>query len=130
MRATQIPHHVLLSAFMSDTPDHVYFKDLELRFILLSKSLAKYFNRTVDEMVGLKDEDLFDAKQARAFREVELEIIRTGKGIVDRVVRHVLPNGKVSFSLNTSQLILDECGRHIGLWGTNKDITQAKITED
>src|ERR1700676_4139834 len=115
MREKQIPHHVLLSAFMSDTPDHVYFKDLDLRFVLLSKSLAKYFNRTIDEMIGLTDADLFDAGQAREFREVELEIIRTGKGIVDRLVRHVLPDGKVSFSLNTARLILDDCGRPICL---------------
>src|SRR5260370_36524258 len=99
MRATQIPQHVLLSAFMADTSDHVYFKDLDLRFVVLSQSLANYFNRTIDEIVGLTDEDLFDPEQARAFREVEREILRTGEGVVDRVVKHVFPNGRVSFSL-------------------------------
>ena len=47
MKTTEIPHHILLSAFMASTPDHVYFKDLESRFVSGSDSLARSFISTL-----------------------------------------------------------------------------------
>jgi PAS domain S-box-containing protein len=128
--AADIPHYVLVRAFMEHTPDHVYFKDLQSRFVWLSESLARSFGRTVDEVIGRTDADFFDAERAQAFRDAELQVMQTGNAIVDRIVKHVWGDLRVSFSLNVTHPLRDKFGRIVGVWGTNKDITNAKITED
>ena len=45
MKETAISHQILLSAFMASTPDHVYFKDRDSRFVWVSDSLAKSLGR-------------------------------------------------------------------------------------
>jgi len=130
MRETAIPHQILLSAFMASTPDHVYFKDRESRFVWVSESLAKSLGRRVDEVVGRTDADFFDETRARSYREAEVEILRTGAPVVDDVVRHTWPDGRVTWSLNVAMPIQNELGEILGVWGTNKDITQSKLTEE
>lgn len=125
-----ISHDILLSAFMASTPDHVYFKDLESRFVWVSESLARSFGRRVEDIVGRTDADFFDAERARAYRAAELEIVRTGQAIVDQVVRHRWPDGRVTWSLNVAMPVRDERGKIVGVWGTNKDITEQKSTEE
>jgi len=130
MKATEIPHHLLLSALMTHTPDHVYFKDLESRFIWLSDSLARSFGRRVEDIVGRTDDNFFEADRARAFRDSELDIIKTGVPVIDRVIKHVWPDGRVTWSLNVAMPLHNERGEIVGVWGTNKDVTQSKITEE
>jgi two-component system sensor histidine kinase/response regulator len=129
MLATAITHEAMFSGFMSETPDHFYFKDLDLRFVSLSQSLARSFGLTVDEIIGRTDQDLFGAERAREFCEVELELIRTGVPVIDHVVKHVWPDGHTTYSLNVAKLLRDKAGQPVGLWGTNKDVTQLKATE-
>jgi two-component system sensor histidine kinase/response regulator len=125
-----ISHQVLLSAFMASTPDHVYFKDLDSRFVWVSESLAKSLGRRIDEVVGKTDRDFFDEARARSYRDSELHIVRTGEPVIDRVVRHVWPDGQVTWSLNVALPIRNERGEIVGVWGTNKDVTQSKLTEE
>src|SRR3954464_2032315 len=74
----------LLEFFLEHTPDHVYFKDLECRFIRTSSSNARRFGlASADEAVGKSDFDFFDEESAKTFNEAEQEIIRTGKGMID-----------------------------------------------
>lgn len=130
MKDTAISHQILLSAFMASTPDHVYFKDLDSRFVWVSDSLARSLGRSVDEVVGRTDIDFFDEARAQSFRQAELDIVRTGEPIIDRVVRHVWPDGQVTWSLNVAMPIQNDRGEIVGVWGTNKDITQSKLTEE
>jgi two-component system sensor histidine kinase/response regulator len=130
MKETAISHQILLSALMSSTPDHVYFKDLHSRFVWVSDSLARSLGRNVDGVVGRTDGDFFDEKRARSYREAELEIVRTGTPIIDHVVRHIWPDGRVTWSLNVAMPIQNERGETVGVWGTNKDITQSKLTDE
>src|SRR4029077_7001370 len=125
-----ISHDILLSAFMASTPDHVYFKDLDSRFVWVSESLARSFGRRVEDIVGRTDADFFDAERARVYREAELEIVRTGRAIVDQVVRHRWPDGRVTWSLNVAMPVRDARGKIVGVWGTNKDITEQKAIEE
>src|SRR5271168_3138084 len=117
-----IPNDVWLAAYMASTPDHVYFKDRESRFVWVSDSLACSLGFTSKEIIGRTDEDFFDAERARAYRSVERDIINTGKPIVDHIVEHSWPDGHVTWSLNVAMPVADASGHIVGIWGTNKDI--------
>src|SRR5271163_1441861 len=110
MKEKAISHQILLSAFMASTPDHVYFKDLDSRFVWVSDSLARSLGRRVEDVVGRTDVDFFDETRARSYRETELEIVRTGVPIIDHVIRHVWPDARVTWSLNVAMPIQNERG--------------------
>jgi diguanylate cyclase (GGDEF)-like protein/PAS domain S-box-containing protein len=129
MNHATISAQTLVNALMASTPDHVYFKDQGSRFILVSASLAHSFGCKIEEVVGRTDFDFFADPQARAFREAEVTIMATGDGVFDRVVKHVWPDGHITWSLNVALPLRDENNQIVGIWGTNKDITAAKLLE-
>jgi len=126
---TGIPNDVWLAAYLASTPDHVYFKDREFRFVWVSDSLARSLGRVPEEIIGRTDADFFGADRARSYRIAECEIINTGKPIVDHIVEHAWPDGHVTWSLNVAMPVRDASGDIVGIWGTNKDITKATLTE-
>jgi diguanylate cyclase (GGDEF)-like protein/PAS domain S-box-containing protein len=126
---SRISANRLLNALMANTPDHVYFKDRESRFILVSASLARSFGCKIEDVVGRTDRDFFAELQARAFREAEETLMSTGEAIIDRIVRHSWPDGHVTWSLNVAMPLRDENNEIAGVWGTNKDITKQKLLE-
>ena len=130
MPLSHISHQVMLSALMAHTPDHVYFKDTESRFLWVSDSLAKSLGCRTDEVIGRTDGDFFEEERARTFRAAELDILSTGKPVIDSIVKHEWPDGHITWSLNVAMPLHDESGEIVGVWGTNKDITQSKLIEE
>ena len=123
------PDQMLVSAFMASVPDHLYFKDKDSRFVSVSVSLAQSLGCTVEQVLGKTDFDFFDAELAQVFRDRELTIMDTGEALVDHVVEHVWPDGHVTWSLNVAMPMRDLTGQVVGVFGTNKDITAAKLME-
>ena len=129
MRISAIPDQMLVSAFMANIPDHVYFKDRESRFVSVSLSLAQSFGCSVEEVLGKTDFDFFDEAQAQPYREQELKIMSTGEALIDHMVKHTWPDGHVTWALNVAMPMRNDTGDIVGIFGTNKDITAAKLTE-
>ena len=57
MSLSKNSHDVMLTALMARTPDHVYFKDTESRFIWVSDSLAKSLGCEMKDIIGRTDAD-------------------------------------------------------------------------
>jgi PAS domain S-box-containing protein len=128
VNAAVLPDQMLVSAFMASAPDHLYFKDRESRFVAVSNSLAQSLGCTVEEILGKTDADFFDAAQARAYREAELKIMSTGEKL-DRVIKHTWADGRETWSINVAMPMRSATGEIIGVFGSNKDITAAKVME-
>ena len=130
MSGNTISDQMLVNALMTSSPDHVYFKDLDGRFISVSDSLAHSFGcERREDVVGRTDFDFFAESLARAYRIAEVNIMTTGVAVVDAVVRHVWPDGHITWSLNVAKPLRDENQKIVGVWGTNKDITEQKLLE-
>ena len=57
----------LLETFLENTPDHVYFKDMDGRFTLISAALGRWFGLDdVQDALGRTDDDFFAASHARS----------------------------------------------------------------
>ena len=72
----------LLQTLMDTTPDHIYFKDRDCRFIRVSKSrceLCGYDDPS--RMIGKTDFDLFSKEHAEQAYADEQTIMRTGRMI-------------------------------------------------
>jgi signal transduction histidine kinase/CheY-like chemotaxis protein len=55
--------------------------------------------------------------------------MRNGQPILDRVVEHIWPDGRTTWSLNVSFPVRDTNDTVVGIWGTNKDITSQIVLE-
>jgi len=121
----------LLRSLLDNVPDHIYFKDLQSRFIKCSNAMAMQFGViSPDELVGKSDANFFSEEHARGAFEDEQNIIRTGQPIVGRVERETWPDGRPdTWALTTKMPFVSKTGEIIGTFGISKNITGLKEAE-
>jgi PAS domain S-box-containing protein len=119
----------LLQTLMTHTPDFIYFKDRDSRFIRISKALAGIFGLSDPaQAVGKTDFDFFTQEHAREAYEDEQTVLRTGQPLTkeERETWAERPDTWVS---TTKVPLYDEAGNAIGTFGISRDITARKVAE-
>jgi PAS domain S-box-containing protein len=120
----------LLRALLDASPDDVYFKDRESRFIKVSRSLPRRLGRaTAEEAIGRSDADYFDPEHADAARRDEQQIMETGQPIVAKAEHEKTPDGQYRWVLTTKAPLRDRTGTIIGTLGITRDISELKRAE-
>ena len=121
----------LWQTLLDASPDKIYFKDTQSRFIKCSKSQALDFGlKSPDEMVGKTDFDIFEESHARPAFEDEQAIIRTGRPIIDKEEREDYKDGHATWVASTKLPMRDNTGKIIGIMGISRDITDRKKAEE
>ena len=120
----------LLRMLLDNSPDLIYFKDTQSRFVKIGQAQGGQFGvKSPDEMVGKTDFDFFTEAHARPAFEDEQEIIRTGRPIIDKEEREVWKDGHVTWASSTKMPLRDTDGKIIGIMGISRDITERKRLE-
>jgi len=120
----------LLDTLLSNSPDSIYFKDLQSRFVRASKGFEKLFHvADVKELTGKTDFDFFNTEHAREAFEDEQKIIKTGEPIIGKVEMETHSDGRVTSALTTKLPWRDNKGNIIGTFGISKDVTAVKEAE-
>ena len=120
----------LLDTLLSNSPDSIYFKDLESRFVRASKGFEKLFHvADVKQLTGKTDFDFFNTEHAREAFEDEQKIIKTGEPIIGKVETETHSDGRVTSALTTKLPWRDDKGNIIGTFGISKDVTAVKEAE-
>ena len=120
----------VLEALMNTTPDHVYFKDADSRFTMISRALATSFGLgDPSKAVGTSDFDFFTEEHARSAFEDEQEIMRTSVPVVDLEERETWPDGHETWVSTTKLARTDHAGNVVGTFGISRDITARKRAE-
>ena len=115
----------LLSALMDNVPDHVYFKDADSRFTLISRSMARSFGlEDPSEALGRTDTDFFPQDQAGLALTDERNVMASGTPLVDRAERETWPDGRETWASTTKMRYTDAEGRLLGTFGVSRDITR------
>ena len=121
----------LLHTVLDSLPDIIYFKDRELRFTRINLALARKFGLSdPTQAIGKTDFDFFAGEDARALRDDEEEIIRTGQPLVGKEKQVRWPNRMVSWQSSTKMPLRDGIGNIIGTFGISRDITNRKQAEE
>ncbi|HEY5894134.1 MAG TPA: SpoIIE family protein phosphatase [Chthoniobacterales bacterium] len=121
----------LLSFLLENTPDQVYFKDKEGRFLRASKAVADFLAvPNALDLIGRSDFDFWSPETARATRIDEQQIMETGQPLVGKIERLVHPDGRISWDHTTKLPLRNSLGQIIGVCGINKDFTQIKKMEN
>jgi PAS domain S-box-containing protein len=119
----------LINALMNNLTDHVYFKDLESRFIRNNKAHALSFGlNDPEQIIGKSDFDFFAEHAARQAYDDEQIIIKTGEPILKEEKLTRKDQSDAWFSVIKMPL-LDNEGKIIGTFGISRDITSHKRSE-
>lgn len=119
----------LLRAMMDHSPDHIYFKDLDSRFIRCSRSMCDQFGATPEDIIGKCDSDYFGSEHANDALEDERRIIATGKPLVGKIEKETWKEGKETWVLTAKLPLHDRNNKIIGTLGISKDFTAIKQAE-
>src|SRR6266478_7078540 len=68
---------ILLQAFFENSPNLIFVKDRQSRYLYANKEFKKAFHVT-DEIKGKTDDGLFSAEQAAAFQAVDRQVLEAG----------------------------------------------------
>jgi PAS domain S-box-containing protein len=120
----------LLRTLLENSPDPIFFKDAESRFVKAAEVFAQRLGvRSPKELVGKNDFDFFAPAHARAAFEDEQEIIRTGEPLIGKVEKEMWADGRITWVITTKVPWRDKEGKIIGTFGLSKDITKIKESE-
>jgi PAS domain S-box-containing protein len=120
----------LLETILNNLPDHIYFKDLESRFIRINVSHAKSLGLAdPDQAVGKKDSDFHTPEHASQAYKDEQTVIQTGQPLT-KEERLVYLNHPDKWVLATKLPFRNNEGKIIGTFGISRDITKRKQAED
>jgi len=121
----------LMSTLLDNLPDVIYFKDLDSRFIKINNAyLTKLELGEEKEILGKSDFDMFSFEHANEARNDELEIIRSGEPIIDKVEKETWSSGKITWVSSTKLPFRDSNGNITGTFGISHDITKQKIAQE
>ena len=117
----------LLNSLITSTPDAIYFKDRESRFIRVNEALSRKHGLSDPRvLLGKTDFDFFGEQHARQAYEDEQQIITTGQPIIDKEEREDWKDGHVAWVSSTKMPMRDSTGKIVGIMGISRDITERK----
>lgn len=121
----------LIQGLLDNIPDAIYFKDRKNRIIKVNNFYAKGMGLEPDKILGKTDFDFFPQDQAKKMFADDNYVLHTGKPIVGKIERTLLPNGTWNQVITTKIPMYDRQGRIIGTMGITRDMTAyANLEED
>jgi PAS domain-containing protein len=97
--------------------ERVFFKDLESRFLMVSGGwlTAVAPGRSLEQVIGKTDFDMFSRPHAAASFEDERQVIATGRPIVAKIERETFRDRPDAWVSTTKLPLRDERGEIIGV---------------
>lgn len=120
----------MLRALMDNTPNFIYIKDTEHRYLVANQHLAQVVGaESPDAMLGKTDYDYYPKEIADQTYREESEVMGTGQSLLHREVRSVDRDGNQTLILANKVPLRDLHGATIGIAGVGIDITERKQME-
>jgi PAS domain S-box-containing protein len=120
----------LLCALMDSTPDYIYFKDGQSRFLRINLAHAKALGLSDSGLaVGKTDFDFFPEEDAKGYFSDERQVIQTGQPLIGQVEKVRQADGQVRWCSSTKVPTRDAQGRITGLVGITRDVTERQRAE-
>lgn len=117
-----------LRTIIESATDAIFIKDRLGKYLLINSSGAKFLGKTVAEVIGKDDTELFSVDTAGEIMRGDQEVIKSNQIHTYEDVGTAA--GVTRTYLSTKTPYLDSQGNVIGVIGISRDITERKRTED
>ncbi len=118
----------LLQGITEGTTDAVFVKDLDGRYLMMNSAGARLLGRSVDDVLGKDDVELFSPDVGRTIMERDRLVVQSGE--VQTYEEPATAAGVTRTYLATKGPYRDSNGEVIGLLGICRDITDRKRAEE
>jgi two-component system CheB/CheR fusion protein len=118
----------LLRAVVDGLTDSVFVKDARGRYLLINAAGAALLGRTVDDVLGKHDAELFTPETGRRLEEDDRRVMAEGRARTFE--EEVTAAGVTRTLLSTRAPYRDQNGRVVGVIGIARDITLRKQSEE
>ncbi|MFM7428026.1 MAG: PAS domain S-box protein, partial [Elainella sp.] len=120
--------NAILQSVMESTPDVVYVKDAQGRYVIVNSGFVEFFGQPADQLLGRTDAELVPAAIAAQIAENDRQTIQSG---VSHTIEEAVPrpDGSLRVYLTTKSPWRIPQGNQIGIVGLARDITERKLAE-
>jgi PAS domain S-box-containing protein len=118
----------ILLAVIDATPDAIFVKDLDGRYVLVNRAAARFVGRTPAEVIGKNDLELYPEETARRFMQDDKAVLEGGKAMSFEGVASA-SSGTQAY-LVTKGVYRDTHGTILGIYGISHDITELRSAQD
>ena len=125
MRKSEALYHSLVEVL----PLQVWCKDLESRFTFVNRGFCEATGRTVSDLLGKTDFDLFPIDLAEKYRQDDQRVLTSGQTFED-LEEHLTAKGANLHVHVVKRPIFDGHGQIVGTQGIFWDITDRKRLQD
>jgi hypothetical protein len=123
--AIPIPNsYQILQAVIEATPDAIFVKDLDGRYVLVNEAAARFLGKSPADIVGKHDLELYPEETARRFIEDDQTVLATGEPQAFEGV--ATGEAGTQAYLVTKGVYRDKNGQILGLFGISHDITELR----
>ena len=123
--------HFLMSTLLEHSPDLIYFKDSDSRFVRASDALARHLGYdSAADLISKSDSDVFDAEQSGEYRADEQKIMASGKPLIGKEERQTAADGRTVWISTTKAPLQASDGEIVGIFGISRDITDTKLAKE
>ncbi len=120
----------LLNTLLDQSPDYIYFKDTESRFIRVSKAVAQYLGfGDPARAIGKTDADVFGEGPAEQYLADERKIMATGETIMDKEEEQAWSDGSKTWVSTNKVPLRNSEGQVVGTFGISRNVTARKQME-
>jgi PAS domain S-box-containing protein len=121
----------LLRSLLDNTPDHIWFKDAQGRFIRINKAKADMHGlASPEEAINKTDRDFYRAEFAGQTDKDEQDVISTGRQLMAKEEKITDGQDRQLWVSTTKSPLRDPKGQIIGTFGIARDITECKRLEE
>lgn len=125
-----VTEKMLMRALMENTPDHIYFKDEQGRFIRINNAMAHDLGlKSPQKAVGRTEADFFAPQVSEALAEEERIIRVSGAPVLGKEEHILWPDSREAWMSKTKLPLRDRSGHIIGTFGISRDISAGKQSE-
>ncbi len=119
----------LMRSFLDASPDLIYYRNRGGKFLGCNKAMETLLGKTQDELIGLTAQDVYEPNIAK-------QVIATDRKVFEENQEQTYelwlqyPNGKKAcFEFRKLPFYRND-GKHLGLVGYGRDITERKASQD
>ncbi len=112
-----------IATLLNNSPAPIYFKDKQLRFVMINQRYTDVYGITMEDAVGRTSKELFPEEWGKSFTDHDQQVLETRSLIVREEQIH-----DTTF-LTAKFPIIDRYGNLLGVGGIETDITKRVTVE-